>query len=186
MYNNACDRSMNIRNRNLTNEFRKLWEQHIMWTRSFIISTASDLPDLQLVTKRLLKNPNDFSNLLSQFYGKYKADEFEKLFTDHLIIAATLVNHAKSGNSNGVEQTRKQWYSNADDIAILLSSINPFWSFSEWQSLLYDHLKMTEDEAVYRLTGNYDADIVIYDTIEDEALKMADLMAAGTKKYFCF
>ncbi len=184
MYSNTFNRPMNIQNNNLTNEFRKLWEQHVMWTRSFIISTASNLPDLPLVTKRLLRNPMDFANLLRPFYGKQKADEFEKLLTDHLLIAATLVNDAKAGNASGVEQARKQWYSNADDIAKFLSSINPYWSFKEWQSLLYDHLRMTEAEAVYELTQKHDESITLYDSIEDEALRMADLMASGIKKQF--
>lgn len=39
----------------LNNEFRKLWEQHIMWTRSFIISTVNDLGDIDFVTKRLMR-----------------------------------------------------------------------------------------------------------------------------------
>ena len=41
----------------ITNTLRKLWEQHIMWTRSFIISTAENLGDVELVTERLLGNP---------------------------------------------------------------------------------------------------------------------------------
>lgn len=165
--------------------FRKLWTQHVMWTRLFIISTASDLGDLQYVTNRLLRNPSDFAEALKKYYGEEKANKFASLLTEHLTIAAKLVNAAKSGDTNTVSEERKKWYANADQIAILLAAINPNWLQNKWQLMLYDHLKITEDEAVYRLTKQYAKDVAIYDTIEDQALMMADDMANGIYKQFC-
>lgn len=66
-----------------------------MWTRSFIISTASDLGDLKFVVNRLLQNPSDFADLFRKFYGNQKADMFKELFTQHLLIAGDFVNAAK-------------------------------------------------------------------------------------------
>ena len=169
---------------NLMNTFRKLWEQHIMWTRSFIISTASNLGDLPMVTNRLLQNPSDFASVLMPFYGRENAARFQSLFQEHLLIAAKLVNDAKAGNTAAVKEGEIKWYENADEIAAFLASINSFWSEQEWKALLYDHLKMTENEAVQRLNGNYEEDIMQYDSIQDEALKMADLMSMGIIKQF--
>ena len=100
------------------------------------------------------------------------------------MIGAKLVNAAKAGNTAEVEQYEKAWYANADDIASYLASINPYWDQEQWQTLLYEHLKMTEQEAVDRLQGNYAADIKIYDAIEDDALAMADYMASGIIRQF--
>ena len=61
-----------------------------------------------------------------------------------------------------------------------LVSINPCWSKNVWQSMFYDHLKMTENEAVQLLKGQYEQSIVQYDEIQKEALKMADYMTEGT------
>jgi hypothetical protein len=47
-----------------------------------------------------------------------------------------------------------------------------------------DHLAMTKSEAVDMLTKNYGAGINIYDEIEKQALKMADMMAKGIAKQF--
>ena len=52
----ACNR------KEIINKMRKLWSQHVYWTRFFIISTAEELPDLKYVTNRLLENPGDFAN----------------------------------------------------------------------------------------------------------------------------
>ena len=35
----------------LMNRIRQLWEQHVYWTRFFIISTAADLGDLEAAPK---------------------------------------------------------------------------------------------------------------------------------------
>ena len=155
----------------LMNQLRKLWEQHVYWTRFFIISTAADLGDLEPVTNRLLP-----------FYGAKSTAEFQELFTQHLLIAADLVNAAKRQDVVKADDARKRWYQNADDIASFFSSINPFWNEQTWRSMLYSHLEMTEKEAVLRLGGNYLADIKIFHEIEEEALKMADYMFCGILK----
>lgn len=101
------------------------------------------------------------------------ACRFEELFTQHLLIAADLVNAAKSSEINKANAARDRWYNNADEIAGFLSSINPCWSKDTWESMLYSHLEMTEKEAILRLQGNYTADIKVFDDIENETFKMA-------------
>ncbi|OQB13859.1 MAG: hypothetical protein BWY15_01487 [Firmicutes bacterium ADurb.Bin193] len=168
----------------LINTLRKLWSEHTMWTRSFIISTAADLGDLQYVTQRLLRNPKDFAAVLRGYYGFDKANRFEQLLTEHLTIAAGFVNEAKAGDTPAANESRKNWYRNADEIAEFLASINPFWSRRMWQAMLHEHLKITEEEAVLRLTGQYSADVALYDEIEAQGLEMADFMAEGIINQF--
>lgn len=79
----------------------RLWEQHVYLTRFFIISTVSELGDLQAVTKRLLQKPKDFAQLLCRFFGGKAAGRFEKLFTEHLMIGGDLVNAAKTDRPTG-------------------------------------------------------------------------------------
>lgn len=168
---------------NIIKTFRNLWEQHGLWTRSFITSTAANLPDLQFVTERLLRNPTDFASVLQPFYGE-KSKEFEILLKNHLLIAAKLVNDAKKGDTNAVNNDRKNWYNNADQIAYFLSMINPYWSFQEWADMLHMHLKLVEDEATKRLKGEYAEDVALYDEIEEQALEMADVMSNGIISQF--
>lgn len=170
----------------LLNMLRELWEQHVYWTRFFIISTVSDLEDLKNVTNRLLQNPDDFAKLLTPFYGTKVAKQFADLLRQHLLIASDLVNAAKKQESGNVEIARRKWYANADEIAKFLASINPYWNEAIWKNLLYKHLEMTEREAVLRLNGNYSEDIKNFDSIEQQALKMADYMFSGIVQQFNF
>lgn len=176
---NNCEKRML-----LNNTFRKLWEQHIMWTRSFIISTVDNLGDLEFVTQRLMRNPADFQQVLKRYYGDKDAATFKTLLEDHLNIAGDLVNQALVGNTDGANATREKWYKNAGDIASFLSSINPYWDKNKWLLLLDEHLKMTENEAVTRIQKKYQENVSLYDSIENQALDMADYMTHGIIKQF--
>lgn len=168
----------------LNNHLRLLWEQHVYWTRMFLVSVAFDLPDKDFVTNRLLRNPKDFEAALIPFYGKEIAGKFEELFTAHLVIASELVNAAKEGNTLAAADAEKRWYENADQIAEFLSDINPFWSMQEWQKMLYTHLAMTKEEAVNILTKKYEDSVTDFDEIEKQALVMADMMVMGIMQQF--
>jgi phage terminase Nu1 subunit (DNA packaging protein) len=157
----------------------------VLWTRFFIVSATFSLPDLPVVTQRLLRNPVDFANVLRPLYGEKTAARFEQLLTEHLLIAAQLVNAAKAGDAAEVEIQRRRWYANAKEIALFLAEINPFWSEREWRDLLFDHLRMTEAEAVEMLSGQYEQSIEEYDAIQAEALVMADVMTCGILRQFC-
>lgn len=179
-----------MRNRNvcgtawLAEKLRLLWLQHVYRTRFFIISTAAELGDLKDVTNWLMQNPGDFAAVLTRFYGRTRAARFQQLLTEHLSIAGELVNAAKNGDAAAADSARKRWYENADQIAGFLSEINPYWSRKAWEDMLDRHLRMTEHEAVLRLSGKYPEDIAEFNAIEAEALEMADDMTRGISRQF--
>jgi Tfp pilus assembly protein FimV len=168
----------------LKDSLRSLWEQHVFWTRLVILSIVFNLPDVDVVTKRLLQNPTDFEKALRPLYGERIASKFADLFKSHLAIAAELVKAAKSGNTKAANDIETRWYANADQIAAFLASINPYWSESTWKSLLHDHLAMTKAEAVNMLSGKYQDSIAVFDRIEQQALVMADVMTKGIVSQF--
>lgn len=168
----------------LSNHLRLLWEQHVVWTRLVIISIIFNLPDVEFVTKRLLRNPKDFATALRPLYGEQVAARFDSLLTSHLVIAAELVKAAKAGDSRAAADAERRWYANADEIAAFLARINPYWSEQEWKDMLYKHLALTKAEAVNILTGKYAEGIAVFDQIEMQALEMADVMTNGIIRQF--
>ncbi|MHB1314303.1 MAG: acetylglutamate kinase [Christensenellales bacterium] len=165
-----------------TNALRKLWAEHVFWTRAFLVSTATDQKDRAFVTKRLLRNPIDFATVLKPVFGAQKTQKFQNLLTEHLVIAAQFVGAAKAGDTKGAEEYKKKWYQNADEIAAYMHEMNPNWDMKDWQTMLYDHLKLTGDEAAQILSGQYAASINQFDVILQQAMEMADSMAAGIVK----
>jgi len=162
---------------NLINLFRELWQEHIIWTRSFIVSTVSGLNDLEFVTNRLLRNPTDFANVLKLYYGVENAKIFEKLFSEHLKLAASLINNLLKGNMEAAEHERRNWYKNADEILDFLNKLSPYMSIKKFQTLFYHHLKAVEDSFHFRFTDHYGQEIINFDVMQSEAMKMADIMS---------
>ena len=182
--NKTSENKITMAQQLLYNTLRRLWTEHVVWTRAFVNSTIFGLPDLNPVTTRLLQNPGDFANVLSQYYGARTANRFEELLTEHLTIAADLVNALKAGDTKKAEEKNKQWYQNADEIAKFLGTINPYWDEGMWREMLFDHLDLLTEEIEDILSGNYEAGVKIFDTIQKQALQMADVMAEGMIKQF--
>ena len=169
---------------NLRNALRRLWMEHVAWTRMAIISMAENLKDVDFVSARLLRNADDMAAALSPLYGEAAANRFGSLIREHLNIAAQLVKAVKAGDTAAAQAAEKSWYANADEIAAFLSGINPYISKDAFTKMLYEHLALTKEEAARRLAGKYQDDIALYDRIEEQALRMADAMADAIIRQF--
>ena len=164
---------------------RKLWEDHITWTRLVIIGVFEDSPGLNSSVQRLLQNQVDIGDAVKPFYGEEAGDQLTALLTDHILIAAEILQAAKSGNTAALEDAIKRWYTNADDIAVFLNAANPSqWPLEEMKAMMREHLDLTLEEAVAYLQGDYEASVAAYDEVHVQALEMADMLSMGIIKQF--
>jgi hypothetical protein len=164
---------------------RKLWEDHVTWTRVYIIAALADLPEAEIAAQRLLQNQTDIGDAIKPFYGDAAGDQLTALLNDHILIAADLLAAAKAGDSVKFEDANQRWYQNADEIAAFLSSANPDnWPLSEMQTMMKDHLDLTLEEATARLSGDWAGDVAAYDKVHTEILHMADMISAGIIQQF--
>jgi hypothetical protein len=164
---------------------RKLWEDHITWTRLFIVSAAADLPDKDATTQRLLQNQVDIGNAIRPYYGDAAGDKLTALLKDHILGAAELVGAAKAGDTAAMKAASDKWYANANDIAAFLSSANPGnWPLGVMQAQMKMHLDLTVEEATAHLKGQFQADVAAYDKVHNHILGLADTLTAGIVNQF--
>lgn len=169
----------------LRTQLRKLWADHVFWTRLYIISAVDGLADADVAAKRLLGNQDDIGNAVRPVYGDAAADRLTSLLRDHITGAAALLTAAKSGDQSATEKASTAWYANADQIADFLASANPdHWPQADLRAGMTMHLDQTLTEAKARMSGDYAADVLAFDEIFKHMMDFSDLLANGIVAQF--
>jgi hypothetical protein len=177
--------TLNARQVAFHDAMRKLWEDHVTWTRLAIVSFAAGLPDLQATEARLLANQTDIGNAIKPYYGRAAGNHLTALLKEHITGAVALLQAAKAGDSAAITKASTAWYANANEIADFLHNANPHnWRRGEMRAMMKTHLDQTLKEAQDRLQGNFAADIRDYEAIHRHILEMADELSAGIMRQF--
>jgi hypothetical protein len=164
---------------------RRLWSDHVAYTRLFIVDAVAGSADKDAHTQRLLQNQTDIGNAVAGFYGRAAGDKLTSLLKDHILIAANIVAAAKAGDNAKVASENKRWHDNATDLAKFLHGANPKnWPEATLQSALFMHLDQTLNEATHQLKGDYAGSIKDYDAAMDHMLMVADILAKGIETQF--
>jgi hypothetical protein len=164
---------------------RRLWEDHVTWTRLAIVSLAAGLPDVEATERRLLRNQTDIGNAMKPYYGRAAGNRLGALLREHIVGAVTLLQAAKAGDNAQITKAGAAWYADGDQVADLLHGANPsHWSRAATRSMMKAHLDQTLQEAQDRLQGRFAADARDYDTVHDHILDMADTLSAGIMRQF--
>lgn len=163
---------------------RQLWEEHLVYTRNYIISAVANLPDGDAIAGRLLKNQDDIGNAIKPYYGDAAGTKLTALLRDHILIATEVVGAAKAGDKQKLGDAQKKWSANGNDIAAFLSGANPNWPRKDLDAMLQKHLELTTGEVVGRLTKDWALDIRSYDAGHAHMLMFADMLTNGIARQF--
>jgi hypothetical protein len=164
---------------------RKLWEDHVTWTRLAIVTFADGSAGFSSTASRLLDNQVDIGDAIKPFYGEAAGDHLTSLLHDHITIAVDLLQAAKSGDTSAFNDADARWYANADQIADFLAAANPrFWSQAGMRDMMRVHLDQTLAEASDELHGDFAASVADYEAIHLHMLEMADMLSSGIMRAF--
>jgi hypothetical protein len=168
----------------LRQDMRKLWTEHVLWTREYIVAAVAGTPDAAAAAARLMKNQEDIGAAVGGIYGAPAGAGLTKLLKEHITIAVDLVKAAKAGDKAGQTAADAKWQANAVDIADFLSKANPNWPKATLVDLMKTHLSTTTAEVTARLTKNWDADVKAFDEVYRHILMMSDALSDGIIKQF--
>ena len=168
----------------LHRDMRKLWTDHVVWTRDYIVAALADRPDAKAAAARLMKNQEDIGRAVAAYYGAPAGDKLTTLLKDHISIAVDVVKAAKAKDDAAFKAADRKWQQNADDIAAFLAGANPNWPKAALTDMMRKHLATTTAEVQARLAEKWDEDVRAYDAVYDHILHMSDALADGIVKQF--
>lgn len=163
---------------------RKLWSDHVIWTRDYVVNVVAGSASADESAQRLLRNQEDIGKAIAPYYGRDAADKLTTLLKEHLTIAVELIAAAKANDVRKLKDADERWTTNANEIASFLGNANPHWPEAQVADLLSLHLELTKQETTARIQKNWADDTQTFDDIFNEIMTLADALAAGIVMQF--
>ena len=88
----------------LKTNLRKLWADHVIWTREYLVAAIAATQDAQ-AAGRLLKNQEHLGNAIVPYYGQAAGNGLTDLLKQHIMIAVDLIAAAKAGQQENSRNT---------------------------------------------------------------------------------
>ena len=164
---------------------RSLWEEHVSWTRMFILSNVGDSRNRDATTARLMQNQTDIGDAIKPAYGESAGNRLTSLLKEHISLASDVVTAAKQGDATRAADKKRDAHQNADQIADFLYNANPNnWNRTHLRDMMREHLDLTFAEAEAEINGDYFKSVRTYDEVQTQILAMADMLSEGIVRQF--
>ena len=92
---------------------RRLWADHVIWTREYVVAAIANSPDAQAVAGRLLANQEHIGSAIVPFYGEQASRALTGLLRQHIMVAVELIEAAKTGDQDKFADAGQRWDQNA-------------------------------------------------------------------------
>ena len=167
----------------LHDTMRQQWADHTVWSRMVVMGVLAPMEGCEFYEDRLARNDKDLEALFAQFYGN-AAEKFGLLIQTHNKIESELL-YAMKSDDQKFRSILTDWYKNADEIAVLLSQLNPkYWPREEMSQIWRMHLDTSLDQAFAFNKGDWQYDVMSFDSLQQQSTKMADFLSDGILKQF--
>ncbi len=183
---NRTEQTISFAQMNLLFRIRALLRDLATWTREYLISTFVTGSYNEEAFTRLYSIPTQLSTLLQYVFGNEASEKSIQLLSNHLILLREYIEALKSNNVDAANENYKNLYSNADELAKFLASINPFWNEVQWRNMFYTYLNRTVEEIAAFMTRDYKKNIDIFDRLLAHTESMGDYFTLGLYNYITF
>ena len=160
---------------------RKLFSDHLWWTRQVIESALAASPDLPFALARLMRNQKDIAAVISGASEPAPGVVYRQqvaLWDQHINISVELVGALAKGED--ATNLAAEWSANGEQIADSLWRLRPkAWTRQALRDMLAMHLSTTTAEVQARIAGDWRADVGAVDAVVDHMMVMADALASG-------
>ena len=137
-------------------DVERLWFDHIVWMREYIVAAVDERVDRAEVAARLLRTPADVGRAIEKASGRKEGRRVAKALRQHVIMAIDLVDAACTENTSRFREIEAVWDSTDE---------NEAW---------HRHIPLLKTILKARMEENFDRDADAF----DELLAMAPADAA--------
>lgn len=154
----------------------RLWAEHVIWTRLYIIAVLNNVTSASDTAARLMFNQEEIGNAIGSLYGRSAGNKLTELLKSHISIAVQLISAIQSNNTYMINLASEAWYKNADDISVFLSSANPYIPENEMKKMMRNHLDLTSEEVQAQYRQDWSVDIKTFDKVMQQAMHMSKVL----------
>jgi len=170
---------------NLIFRARNLWREFVVWSRVYLISRVAGIGIAEDVFRRIYQIPREFGDIIRLIFGDQAADKTIQQLSSTVILFRNLVEAMITDDRAAADQLVRDLYENADERAVYLASINPFWDEMQWKYLIYTFYNYSFQEITSIMTGD-PRNIDLFDRFLQYADTMGDYFAQGLFNYLTY
>lgn len=167
---------------------RQLWDDQLVFTRNFIISTLAMSDDQIPVTEYFLAHQNAIATALEPYYGPEASQRVAQLLQAHGLVTVELIRTISEGNSRAtsVELSRMHayWVASAQELAAYLATLNPQWNRAALARSLETYLDLTMAQVAGRSMRNFEVELAAYERVQAHTTRFADTLSNGIIKQY--
>lgn len=153
----------------------KLWSDHGNYTVFVIKSIVDHNQDTDVLLPRLLNNQKEIGDQLKPYIGTAKGNKLTKVLQEHIKLAGEVIKAATYNKP--IEQAKAKLFKNSDEVAMVLTSINPdILPYEETQEMFRVHNEFVINMTIARLQKNYKKEIKLYDAYINELVMMSNMI----------
>jgi len=167
----------------LKDTVRKLFTDHAAYTKFFIESFLNSSEDVKAIENRLLQNQQDIGNAVKPIIGITNGNQLTALLTQHIILAAEVLNQLKQNNQSKLKTAINNLFNNSEHVAEFLNSLNPQkLPLPAIADEFHQHNQFVIDLALLHSEKKWEEEVSCYDAYYNHMLHFADLIYQALKK----
>jgi hypothetical protein len=144
----------------MTTVVSRLWTDHVVWMREYVVATVDDRPDRAEVAARLLRTPADLGRAIEKAAGRKEGRRVAKTLRQHVIMAIDFVDAACAENEQRYRELESVWEATDQD--------------EPW----HRHIPLIKAIVTARMEENFDRDVEAFDELLTMASDDAETYAA--------
>ncbi len=158
---------------------RLFWRELLYWSRAFFNSVFSNIGSAQEVFTRLYYTPAGYAHMLQLILDRRVSDRFTALFDQYIIILRELVRAAANGETETVNKSVSDLYSNSKERAEFLSEVFPSLDKDVLEQMFNIFVQYEIKEINAYIMQDYGQMIETYDDLLIHTDKTADYLSQG-------